>query len=169
MTRTLRLLIAVVVVILLAFAVAGNTVASVDPQVVDVTLTDSQLNLSQFSVASGKTVRFVVDNQGTMAHQLRIEPYAGSTAENIVNEPVVAPNTSRTFDLTLNPGVYRIECALWDHAERGMTNAIVVNTAQSRTFPIQMDLIIPLMALVAGCIFIIGDTMGLRLTQTTKD
>ncbi len=169
MTRTLRLLIAIVVVFLLAFAIVGNTGASVEPQVLDVTLTDSQVSLSQFSVAPGKSVRFVVDNRGTMAHQLRIEPYVGATAGSTIDEPVVAPNTIRTFDLTLSPGVYRIECSLWDHAERGMANALAVQSSPSRTFPVQMNMLIPLMALVAGCIFIIGDSLGLRLTQGAKD
>ncbi len=165
MTRTLRLLIAIVVVFLLAFAIVGNTGASVEPQVLDVTLTDSQVSLSQFSVAPGKSVHFIVDNRGTLAHQLRIEPYAGATAASTIDEPVVAPNTIRSFDLTLGPGVYRIECSLWDHAERGMANALAVQSAPTRTFPVQMDMLIPLMALVAGCIFIIGDALGLRLRR----
>lgn len=166
MTRTLRILVAATAVILLAFLLVSNTGASDEPQVVKVNLRDYRVDLSQFSVAPGKTVRFIVENDGATAHQLTIEPWAGQVDANVPADLVVAPNTSRTLDKTFSPGVYRVECNEWDHAERGMVTALAVGAAPRRTFPLQMDLIVPLLGLFVGATFIISDALGLRLVKS---
>lgn len=165
MTRTFKALIAVTVVVFLAFAVAGNTRASADPQIVRVTLKDYQVELSQFVVTPGKTIQFLVANDGSLAHRFSVQPYVGASAANLEDAPVIAPGTTRTVQHTFSPGVYRVACAAWDHAERGMVNALVAETTRERAFPLRMDLVIPVLALVLGSTYILGDSLGLRLVQ----
>ncbi len=165
MTRTFQVLIAVVVVLVLVFALSANTQASVEPQTVRVTLTDYHVDLSQFTVAPGKSVEFMVENQGALTHQLAIRPYTDSQPATAADALTIAPGTVRTFKQTLAPGVYRVECVGWDHAERGMVTAIAAETPAARTLPIRMDIIVPLFALVVGSVWIIGDSLGLRLVR----
>ena len=165
MTRTFQVLIAVLVVLVLMFALSANTQAAMEPQIVRVTLTDYHVGLSQFTVTPGKAVEFRVENQGALVHQLVVRPYIDAQPANEANALTIAPGTLRTFQQTLAPGVYRVECIGWDHAERGMVNAIAAQTPMSRTLPIRMDFVIPLAALVLGCAWIIGDSLGLRLVR----
>jgi plastocyanin len=165
MTRTLQVVIAVVVVLFLVFALSANTQASVEPQIVRVTLTDYQVALSQFTVTPGKSVEFRVDNRGALTHHLVVRPYIDSQTANVADALAIAPGTTRTFQQTLAPGVYRVECVGWDHAERGMVNAIAAEPPAPRALSIRMDVVIPLLTLVLGSAFIIGDSMGLRLVR----
>lgn len=165
MTRTSQILIAVVVVLVLIFALSANTQASVEPQTIRVTLTDYRVDLSQFTVAPGKSIEFMVENQGALTHQLAIRPCTNSQPATAADALTIAPGTTRTFKQTLAPGIYRVECVGWDHAERGMINAIAAETPAPRALPIRMDIVIPLLALVAGSVWIIGDSLGLRLVR----
>lgn len=165
MTRTFQVLIAVVVVLVLVFALSANTQASVEPQTVHVTLTDYHVDLSQFTVTPGKSVEFMVENQGALTHQLVIRPYANSQTASVAGALTIAAGTTRSFQQTLTPGVYRVECVGWDHAERGMVNAIAAEMPPQRALPIRMDILVPLFALVLGSVWIIGDSLGLRLVR----
>ncbi len=164
MTRTLKVLIAVAIVVFLAFVFVGSTGASVEPQVVRVTLKDYQIGLSQFLVTPGKAVTLVIVNEGDLPHQLAVQRYADTNA-NVAASPVIGSHTAREIQLTLAPGVYRIACVQWDHAERGMVNVVAADTVRSTAMPIQMDFVIPLLGLVLGSVYIIGDSIGLRLTR----
>lgn len=164
MTRTLKVLIAVTVVLFLAFAVAGNTRASEDLQIVRVTLKDYRVEMSQFVVTPGKTVQFLVANDGSLAHKFGVQPYVGAGAADL-DAPVIAPGTTRTIQHTFTPGVYRVACAGWDHAERGMVNALAAQVTPQKALPMRMDLIVPVLALVLGSAYILGDSLGLRLTR----
>lgn len=166
MTRTFKILIAVVLVLFFAFALSGNTQASVEPQIVRVTLTDYKVELSQFTVTPGRVVQFAIDNQSSRVHHFVVLPYV-ETSVNPADVTVIAPGTLRTIQRTLAPGIYRVECNEWDHAERGMLNVIAAEAPRPRAFPIRMDFIIPLVALILGSGYIIGDALGLRLTRPT--
>ncbi len=165
MTRTLRVLIAATVILVLVFMVAGTTRASEEPQVVRVTLKDYQIGLSQFTVAPGKAVKFILANQGELSHQVVIQPWSDASMANGIESPVIGSHTSQEVQFTLAPGVYRISCVQWDHADRGMVNVVAADTVHPMTIPVQMDFVIPLLALVLGSAYIIGDSMGLRLTR----
>ena len=166
MTRTGQVLIAFLMVLALVFVLSANTQASVEPQTVRVTLTDFHVALSQFTVTPGKPVDFVVDNQSALAHHLVVRPYDDSQPADIAEAVTIGSGTQRSFRQTLEPGVYRVECLAWDHAERGMLNAIAAETPASRTFPIRMDMLVSLSALVLGCVWIIGSSLGLRLWRS---
>jgi plastocyanin len=165
MTRTFQVLIAVGVVLVLVFALSANTQASMEPQTVRVTLTDYHVDLSQFTVTPGKSVEFMVENRGALTHQLIVRPYTDSQPAKVADALTIAPSTTRTFQQTLAPGIYRVECVGWDHAERGMLNAIAAETPVPRALPIRMDIVVPLFALALGSAWIIGDSLGLRLVR----
>lgn len=167
MSRTLKVLIAVVVMLVLVFAVAGNTSASVEPQIVRVTLTDYQITLSQFVVSPGRTVTLVVTNDGDMAHKLTVRPYANPSAnlDAVIENQVIGSHTGQTVQFKLEPGIYRIECGLVDHAGRGMVNAIAAQSFPQKSLPLQMEFIIPVLSLVVGSAYIILDSLGFRLTK----
>ena len=164
MTRTFQVLIAGVVILFLLFALSANTQASMQPQIVRVTLTDYQVTLSRFTVNPGQLVEFWVDNRGALVHHLVVRPYADSQTANEADALTVAPGTQREFQQTLEPGVYRVECIAWDHAEKGMVNAIAA-APPAQLLPVRMDIVIPLLMLVIGSAVIIGDSLGLRLVR----
>jgi plastocyanin len=165
MTRTFQILIAVVAVLVLLFALSANTQASVEPQIVRVTLTDYHVDLSQFTVTPGKAVEFVVENQSAVPHQIVVRPYIDSQTSDVAGALTIGPGTMRTFQQSLAPGIYRVECVSWDHAERGMVNVIAAEAPAQRAFPLRMDIFIPLLTLVLGSLWIIGDSLGLRFVR----
>lgn len=165
MTRTFKVLISGTVLLLLVLVFVGSTQASAEPQVVRVTLTDYQVQLSQFTVLPGKTVQFLVTNDGVLSHRFAVQPFAGAETADSGQLPVVAPGSTMTFVRTFGPGVYQVICTEWDHAERGMVSVFAADKQRSPAFPLRMDLWIPLFSLVAGAAWIIGDNMGLRLTR----
>lgn len=165
MSRGFKVLMAVTVGMVVIFIAAGTTGASVEPQVVRVTLDDNQIGLSPFTVVPGKAVNLVINNQGDMAHRLRVLPYVGGSESNTILGPVVAAHSAYAFQLTLAPGVYRIECTQTTHAERGMVNAIVAQTPLAAALPFDMRFALSMLGLVLGSAFLIIDSLGWRGNQ----
>jgi plastocyanin len=147
-----------------AFAAVGSTYASQEPQTVHIDLTDSQVHVSQFVVAAGRPIKFEIANGGTIPHHLVVRPLSAGNASG-GDEPVIGAHTTRTIDQALAPGIYRVSCDLFDHAERGMVSAIAVETTPHSAFPIPVNGLVSLLIFVAGCVYIIGDTLGFRLIQ----
>ncbi|MBI4786833.1 MAG: hypothetical protein HY782_07290 [Chloroflexi bacterium] len=165
MTRTFKVLITTALLVFLAFAIYGNTQASTEPQTIRVLLKDYHVELSQFVVTPGRAVRFVVVNDGSMPHQLVVQPYLEARALDWTDMPVVSPFTLRTLEQTFTAGVYRVSCGVADHAEKGMVNVLVANSPQKPPAPLRADVLIPLLALALGSALIIGDSMGLSIMK----
>lgn len=166
MSRGFKVLIAVTAVMAIIFIAAGTTGASVEPQMVRVTLKDYQIGISQFTVLPGKVVTLVVNNQGEMAHQLVVQPYVGANDANTIVGPVIGAHTSQAFQFTLTPGVYRVECVQTTHAEQGMVSAIAAQTPQAVSFPLDMNFVVSVLGLVLGSAFLIFDSLGFRVRRT---
>ncbi|MBI4671996.1 MAG: cupredoxin domain-containing protein [Chloroflexi bacterium] len=165
MTRTFKVVIAVGSLLFLAFFIAGSTRASDEPQIIHVTLQDDQVKLSQFVVTPGRVVKFVITNQGALSHQFVVQPFASAGASKVEDAPVIAAGTTWTIQYTLSPGIYRVACSLRDHAEKGMVNVLAADVARPLTIPMNMEFVLPILALVLGSAYIIGDSLGLRLTR----
>jgi plastocyanin len=71
-------------------------------------------------VAAGK-VRLRFSNEGSLAHDLRV--FRGS--RDLGGTPAFQHGT-RTAQLDLPPGTYRMECTVGDHAELGMRGSLRV-------------------------------------------
>jgi|GEM_PF-2806386 hypothetical protein len=166
MTRTFKVLIAMLVVLVLIFAVAGSIGASDEPQLVRVTLKDYQVELSQFTIVPDKKVDFVIANKSAQPHQFILEPYASAEKVNAEQALVIGPGTMWTIQRTLTPGIYRATCAIGEHAKEGMINVLAAQTEPRQSLPIQTQFGVSILALVLGCVFIIGDSLGLRLTHS---
>ena len=102
-----------------------------------------------------------------MAHKLVIRPYANADANlnPVVENQVIGSHTSQSVQFKLEPGIYRIECEQIDHAERGMVNAIAAQSPPQKSSSLPMDFVIPVLGLVLGSVYLIGDSLGLRLTK----
>ncbi len=159
MSRTLKSMFALASLVFLAFYIATGTRAAAEPQTVRVSLSDYHVDLSQFTVAPGKAVQFVVTNTGSLAHRLVIAPYATTPAPDAADAPVVGAGSSLAFQRTLEPGVYRVECLQWDHADRGMVNILAAEPARAPAPPWRIDLLFPFAALVFGAAYMIADAM----------
>jgi hypothetical protein len=46
-----------------------------------------------------------------------------------------------------------------------MVNALAAQVTPQKALPMRMDLIVPVLALVLGSAYILGDSLGLRLTR----
>jgi uncharacterized cupredoxin-like copper-binding protein len=133
--RAARLLL----VPLAAFALLGSACASAaggDGDVL-ITLRDFQIDLSQTSVPAGE-LGFTATNEGPSVHEFEVFSVAdGVDAEHLpVSDSVadtegeglevidevedIAPATTASLSLRLEPGVYAIICNLPGHYEKGM-------------------------------------------------
>lgn len=78
--------------------------------------------LSRTSLASGDTI-VELSNRGEDEHNLHIQPVNGGT-ETVI--PDTMPSTYERVRFDTQPGVYRLWCALPDHAELGMDTTVRV-------------------------------------------
>ncbi len=167
MTRTFKVLVAVIALLVLVLVVGENTQASDAPQLVSVTLHDYQVSLSQFVVSPGKPIRFVVDNEGMLPHQLVVQALSDGNDVSAQDAPVIAPGTIRTLQYSFKPGVYRIVCDEADHAEKGMVSVFAADATPPPAPSIPMNVLIPMLGLGLGCLLIIGHSLGLSLIRQT--
>jgi len=109
----------------LAFALALTTSlraaeADADAHRVEVRLIEHQIEMPK-EIAAGKTA-FVITNGGQKEHSFAIE---GSG----VNEKLrgtLDGGESKTLQVDLKPGKYRVYCPVGEHAMRGMERNLVV-------------------------------------------
>lgn len=90
---------------------------------VQATLREWALDLNQTAVAAG-TVRFVVNNMGTMPHNFTIKDASGAELGHTATFPKSAG--PQTLEMTLKPGTYTVYCSLPGHADRGQKNTLTV-------------------------------------------
>ncbi len=87
---------------------------------VNIVLKDFSLDPDQFTVRAGK-VTFVLTNGGRYTHDFRVD---GQGVDK--KAPKVAVGRERRWEITLEPGEYRISCPISNHDERGMLGTLVV-------------------------------------------
>ena len=91
------------------------------PEMIEVVLTDSSIDVWPRLVARGK-VELEIVNDGQLEHGLRI--VGPGTDER--SDEFLTPGEHRRLSLKLGPGTFRIFCPDGDHAERGMWARLVV-------------------------------------------
>jgi uncharacterized cupredoxin-like copper-binding protein len=100
--------------------------------VVNATMTEFKVTLSQTSVPAGKPVRFALDNKGAIAHDFVIEKVGAVNApltsgSNQARAQEVVPGGSAVLDWTFSDaGEYQIACHVPGHYEAGMVVKITV-------------------------------------------
>jgi plastocyanin len=89
-------------------------------------------------VNSGTTqptvVRFVVRDNGALAHDLHIE----KDGKDLGGTAIFAPGSQASGQATLGPGSYEFICTVGDHAGLGMKGALTV-TSKKTTRPVDPD------------------------------
>ena len=91
-----------------------------DARKIEVKLTEHQISMPK-SIESGKTA-FVVTNSGTEKHNFGIEGQ-GLDKKFMLN---LGPNDTKTLNVDLKPGTYKVFCPVGDHAAEGMSLNITV-------------------------------------------
>ena len=91
-----------------------------DARKVEVTLTDHRIDMPR-SIPAGKTA-FIVTNSGKAKHNFEIE---GQGIEKKFFASV-DPNESKTLQLNLKPGNYKVFCPMEDHEGKGMETTLTV-------------------------------------------
>jgi plastocyanin len=72
-------------------------------------------------------VRFVLRNNGSLAHDLHIE----KDGSDLGGTPIFGPGKVESGKATLSPGTYEFLCTVGDHAALGMKGKLVVTTEKA--------------------------------------
>jgi hypothetical protein len=92
-----------------------------DPELVDVVVTDTSLEVEPGLVGRGKIGLELVNN-GQLQHAVRV---VGPGVDERSDE-LLTPGARGRLWLKLGPGTYRIFCPDGDHADRGLSSSLVV-------------------------------------------
>ena len=83
-------------------------------------------------VDSGTTgpsvVRFVVRNNGALAHDLHVE----RGGQDLGGTPIFGPGGTKSGEVTLTPGTYQFLCTVGDHADLGMKGTLTVTSKKTQ-------------------------------------
>ena len=122
---------------------AGGTTAAAGEQSVDLTATEFQFDPADVSLDAAGTVTFTVSNDGRQEHALEVE---GNDIEEETD--TIAPGTSGSLTVELEPGEYELYCPIDGHRDQGMEGTLVVggsgagagaSTDKTRTSKTQTD------------------------------
>ena len=113
-------------------AVAAGTTRRVDPRSggLDIGLAEWALTPEASAIRPGP-VTFVIANKGTMAHGFEIElegDSSGSGSGDLfkTETALLQPGETTRLRLDLPPGLYKIECLVHGHDDRGMEDLLEV-------------------------------------------
>ena len=81
--------------------------------------------------AKPSVVRFVLRNNGSLAHDLHIQ----KDGQDLGGTPIFAPGKVESGQATLGPGTYEFICTVGDHASLGMKGTLVVTTEKTKRPP----------------------------------
>ncbi len=97
-------------------AAAAPLLGARSPSRVQVTALEFEYRLSRLSVRQGPALIELV-NYGEDEHDLVLKRVGGTRVYRLRK---ILPGQRATLSLRLRPGVYRLHCAVADHAGRGM-------------------------------------------------
>ncbi len=118
----IRLILALVVASLLLFIVVPQFLQPA--QEVNVSLKEWEIGPNAITVNTGK-IKFVVTNDGTVAHGFEIEGMIKGRKFEREIEPF-DPGKAKTLVVELPPGEYEVYCPVAGHKEKGMEGTLVV-------------------------------------------
>ncbi|GIV80270.1 MAG: hypothetical protein KatS3mg050_4664 [Litorilinea sp.] len=101
----------------------GQEAQKAEARTVRVSLTEFTIEMPN-TVPAGPTL-FEVTNEGSFAHNFKIE---GQGIEEVF-QTTLAPGETRTMQIELPPGEYRVYCPVDGHARRGMDLQLSVSGA----------------------------------------
>jgi len=108
-------------VLLLPLGLAGLTAASAASKPVEVHLSEYSIEMPM-TLPAGPTT-FNLHNDGVKKHRFKLE--GPGMGEDSPATPVLSHETA-TFQVTLQPGEYKVYCPLGNHSAKGMTMTLKV-------------------------------------------
>ena len=100
----------------------GRTVTVEKGKTVTVVAKEYSFDPETIVVTAGGKLAVELDNQGTLAHNLRVL----DGGKDIGGTPTFAGGEPRTGSVEVQPGEYEILCTVGDHAELGMKGKLEV-------------------------------------------
>jgi plastocyanin len=73
------------------------------------------------------TVRFVLRNNGSLAHDLQVQ----KDGAELGGTPIFGPGKTKSGEAVLGPGTYEFLCTVGDHAALGMKGKLTVTTKKT--------------------------------------
>jgi uncharacterized cupredoxin-like copper-binding protein len=90
-------------------------------QEVNVSLVEWSIEPKDLEASAGK-VRFVVANNGQFPHDFAVQ-----IGDQVSKTPVFQKSDgTKTLEIDIQPGTYRMFCSVGDHASRGMEGELVI-------------------------------------------
>ena len=81
--------------------------------------------------AKPSVVRFVLRNNGSLAHDLHVQ----KDGQDLGGTAIFAPGKVESGQATLGPGTYEFLCTVGDHASLGMKGTLIVTTQKTKRPP----------------------------------
>ena len=78
--------------------------------------------------AKPSPVRFVLRNNGSLAHDLHVQ----KDGQDLGGTPIFGPGRTESGQATLAPGKYEFICTVGDHAQLGMKGTLTVTTKKTK-------------------------------------
>ena len=130
MRRIVRLAIGSVLALSITASLAASAYAADESVDVQITATDFAFSSSETTFAVGTPYRFILTNQGLLAHDWMIMPL-GETDEDMalamIEDDEFGAGTTTTIEFTFSePGEYEFACHVLAHYETGMLLPITV-------------------------------------------
>ena len=100
----------------------GRTVTADPGKAVHVVADEYSFDPETIVLSGGGKLAVELENAGSLAHNLRV--LDGAT--EIGGTPTFSGGQTRTGTLTVEPGEYKLECTVGDHAALGMTGKLTV-------------------------------------------
>jgi plastocyanin len=99
----------------------GKSVTVAAGKPVAVTATEYRFDPGKIAVSAG-TVRFDLRNDGSQAHDLRVQ----KGGQDLGGTAIFGPGQTQSGQVKLAPGTYDFICSVGNHAELGMKGTLVV-------------------------------------------
>jgi plastocyanin len=100
----------------------GRTVTVESGKAVHVVADEYSFDPETIVMTGGGEVEFELENAGSLAHNLRV--LDGGT--DVGGTPTFSGGQTRNGTLSVEPGEYKLECTVGDHAALGMTGKLTV-------------------------------------------
>lgn len=134
------------------------------PQTVNLTLTEFMITPMNFTVAAGQPVHFAVTNTGKFPHSVTFAK--GTKFITLFKTPIPSGGSGTDDFIFPEAGTWQMYCPVGQHAEAGMTGAVLVLAGGAPGMPttgMPTEVWMPLLALFALALLSTGLLVRQRL------
>jgi len=102
----------------------GRTVTAGPGETVHVVADEYSFDPETIVLSGGGKLKLELANDGSLAHNLRV--LHGDSLTDVGGTPTFVGGDPRAGTVTVQPGEYKLECTVGDHASLGMTGKLTV-------------------------------------------